>query len=264
MLRRVVGRVAVCLLVACSGAAPAPPAPPAPRLPPPVVPTPPAPPVRRADLAELPRDAESPLGAAAWQERHAALLRAPERKGAELVVLGDGIADGWCGSRSFQKQWRKRKPLNLAIAGDQAQQLLWRIEHGALDGLSPKLVIVAVGSENVAHGFAPADAARGVAAVVSQVRARLPASRVLVLGLLPAGQAASDPRRAAITHTNTELARLGEPGHVQVSDAGGVFLNADGSISAQLMGDFVTPTALGYEALTITVSLVAQQLLEGR
>jgi lysophospholipase L1-like esterase len=103
-----------------------------------------------------------------------------------------------------------------------------------------------------------------VAAVLRQVRTRLPASRVLVLGLLPAGQRSTDPRRAAISATNSQLAALAESGQVQVSDAGGVFLSADGSISEQLMNDYVHPTALGYEALSITVSIVAQQLLEGR
>ena len=214
----------------------------------------------RADVAAPPlADAAS---AQEWQARHDAQLQVQGRASAELVLFGDSLAHGWFASRAFQKQWRKRKPLDLGLAGDQTPQLLWRIEHGALDGLAPRLVIVSAGSENLSHGFSPAQTARGVAAVLSQLRERLPASHTLLLGLLPAGQAASDPRRSAIDATNAELRRLSDD-HVTVVEPGGSFLEADGSLTPGVMSDAEQPTALGYEALTLTVSLVAERLLQG-
>ena len=248
--------------MACGGAAlrPAPPAAPV------AVPATPAPisappePRRRADIAAPPL-ADAPTSADEWQAAHEAQLRTRGRASAELVLLGDSLARGWFASRAFQKQWRQRKPLDLALAGDQTQQLLWRIEHGALTGLSPRLVIVSAGSENLSHGFSPAETARGVAAVLSQIRDRLPDSHTLLLGLLPAGQTSSDPRRAAIDATNAELRRLGGD-RITVVEPGGTFLEADGSLTPSAMTDFEHPTALGYEALTLTVSLVAESLLQ--
>lgn len=228
-------------------------------------PTPPAPapslPEQRADLAaEAP---EAGVLGTHWHERHQAQLRAPGRSAAQLVLLGDGMADGWHGSRSFQKQWRERKPLNLALPGDQTQQLVWRIEHGALDGLAPRLVLLAAGAENLAQGLSPAETARGVAAVLQQVRERLPHSRVLLLGLLPAGPTALDPRRAASDATNVELRAVASAAQLTLAEVGGVFLEPDGRITPGMMNDDGQPTALGYEALTITVSLLAQRLLDG-
>jgi beta-glucosidase len=197
-----------------------------------------------------------------WHDRHQALLQAAGRRAAQLLVIGDGLADGWHRSRAFQKQWRERKPLNLALPGDQTQQLVWRIEHGALDGLTPRLVLVVAGSENLAHGFTPAQTARGVAAVLQRVRERLPDSRVLLLGLLPAGQSALDPLRAASDATNVELRAVASAAQLTLAEPGGVFLEPDGRITPGMLGDDGQPTALGYEALTITVSLLAQRLLE--
>jgi len=151
----VVGSIAV----ACGGAARPVPPPAASAAPPPLAPEPvarpePEPEPRpRADIAAPPL-ASSNL-ASEWQARHEALLNAPGRSAAQLVLLGDSLADGWFASRAFQKQWAKRRPLNLALTGDQTQQLLWRVEHGALAGLAPRLVIVWAGSENLTYGFSP-------------------------------------------------------------------------------------------------------------
>jgi lysophospholipase L1-like esterase len=228
--------------------------------PPPAPPPPPSVPERRADVAE--EAADSGVLGASWHERHQALLQAPGRRAAQLVVLGDGIADGWQRSRAFQKQWRERKPLNPALPGDQTQQLVWRIEHGVPDGLTPRLVLLMAGSENLAHGFSPAQTARGVAAVLQRVRERLPGSRVLLLGLLPAGQSPLDPLRVASDASNVELRAVASAAQLTLADVGGVFLEANDSITPGMLGDDGLPTALGYEALTITVSLLAQRLLE--
>lgn len=224
----------------------------------------------RADIASAPLGDMPGLSAADWHARHEALLGAPGRSKAGIVVLGDSIAERWCGSRAFSKKWGKRQPLNLALPGEQTQQLLWRIEHGALEGLSPRLVIVLVGSENLARGFAPRDTAQGIAAVVRRVHETLPEAAILVLALLPAGESPNDPRRAQIEAVNAQLRELAASiagsdaraaDKIVVSDVGGTFLDADGTITDGVMEDFGQPTPLGYEALTLSVSLVAERLL---
>jgi len=235
-----------------------------------LVPPPITEPERRADLAAAPLEDAPGISADVWRERHEALLRAPGRDAAKLVLLGDTIAQGWGDSRAFAKKWGKLRPLNLALAAEQTQHLLWRIEHGALDGLSPRLAIVAVGSENLTHGFSPRATAQGVSVVVRSVHERLPDAAILVVGLLPAGQSPGDARRAPIESVNAQLREVladfaqSDPvaaDRIIVSDVGGTFLDADGSMSQGVMEEFTRPTALGYEALTLSLSLVAERLL---
>lgn len=250
---------------AAAPAVPGAPAPAATPLAPPI-----AEPERRADLAAAPLEGAPGIDADEWRERHEALLGAPGRGAAELVLLGDTIAQGWGASRAFVKKWGKLRPLNLALAAEQTQYLLWRIDHGALEGLSPRLAIVALGSENLTHGFSARATAQGMGAVVRRVHEELPKAAILVLGLLPAGQSPTDARRAPIEAVNAELREVvasvtrGDPGAAEriiVSDVGGTFLDADGGMSQGVMEEFIYPTPLGYEALTLSVSLVAERLL---
>lgn len=259
--------------VSCGSAERRAPAQPVPATPPPASPATPPPsaePERRADLAAAPLEDAPGVRADEWRERHEALLRAPGRDAAKLVILGDAIAQGWGDSRAFAKRWGKLRPLNLALAGEQTQYLLWRIEHGALDGLSPRLAIVAVGGENLTQGFSPRATAQGVASVVRRVHEELPAAAILVVGLLPAGQSPTDPRRAPIEAVNEALREVvadvaqgdrAAADRIIISDVGGTFLDADGSMSQGVMEEFRQPTPLGYEALTLSVSLVAERLL---
>jgi len=255
------GLVLSCFAVACGGAAPAAPPPaalPAPSVTPEPVARPEPEPRLRADLAAPPL---AGANAGEWQARHEALLSAPGRSTAQLVLLGDSLAEGWFASRAFKKQWGKHKPLNLALNGDQTQQVLWRVEHGALAGLSPRLVIVSVGSENLRHGFSAAETARGVRALLDRIVEQLPASQILLLALLPQGATATDPLRVAGDATNAELRRLGSK-PITLVEVGSVFLENDGTLTPDVMADDVHLNALGYEALTMSVSLVAQGLLK--
>jgi hypothetical protein len=100
-----------------------------------------------------------------------------------------------------------------------------------------------------------------VNAVLARIREQLPASQILLLALLPRGATATDPLRVAGDATNAELRRLGSE-RITLVEAGSVFLENDGKLTPDVMADDVHLTALGYEALTMSVSLVAEHLLQ--
>ncbi len=53
--------------------------------------------------------------------------------------------------------------------------------------------------------------------------------------------------------TNPQLSALEVPGRVHVADVGGGFLSGDGRIAKTMMGDFLHPSAAGYERLSAAV-----------
>ena len=78
--------------------------------------------------------------------------------------------------------------MNYGIGGDSTRQVLWRLTHGLVDGLKPKLVVVKIGTNNLyddQNSGSDEDIARGVEAVVQTLREKLPQTRVLLLGILP-------------------------------------------------------------------------------
>jgi hypothetical protein len=107
------------------------------------------PPRERAD-APVPRTIEQPwMSLAEWRERHERQLIDPNRAHARIAFLGDSITQGWGDSMAFQASFGRYRPLNLGIGGDQTQHVLWRIEHGALGGVRPRLLVVLIGVNNL-------------------------------------------------------------------------------------------------------------------
>lgn len=178
------------------------------------------------------------------------------------MFLGDSITEAWLETAHFHASLGPHVPLNLGIGGDQTQHLLWRIDDGTLEGLSPRLAVVLIGVNNLGNGYEPEETARGIEAVLHEVRRRLLDARVLLLNVLPAGQHPSDELRRAVNATNRLLPRLAEPGCIELLDIGSGLLEADGSIASETMEDFLHPTELGYTTMTRAVAPVVERLLD--
>lgn len=199
----------------------------------------------------VPRLGDKPwLVSEVWRAQHERQLRAPGRATAKVIFLGDSITEGWGVSPAYRGLFGGYSPLNLGIANDMTQNVLWRVEHGALEGTRAQAVVLMIGVNNLAGGFTPAQTADGVRAIVTAVRARAPATRLLVLGVLPARREAGHPLRQCIRETNRLLQGLAQPGWVEVRDLGSVALEPDGSIAKATMRDFVHPTPQGFERLS--------------
>jgi lysophospholipase L1-like esterase len=124
-----------------------------------------------------------------WAARHAEKLRQARSGTFDLVFLGDSITQQW-EQPAYRAVWQRfygdRHALNLGFIGDATSHLLWRIDHGELDGLHPRAVVILIGANNLGRLHWPAsDDVRGIEAVVDAVRARLPEAGILLLGVLP-------------------------------------------------------------------------------
>lgn len=182
-------------------------------------------------------------------ERHAQFLERAKQGETDLVFLGDSITDRWprVGERSWQKL-AAYKPSNFGIEGDCTEHLLWRLEHGELDGISPKVVIVLIGTNNVFY-FAdekPEWTARGIEKIVALIRNRTPKSKVLLFGILPRDEKDGRVRRT-IAAVNREIQRLEDGANIRFADIGAQFLDDAGNIPPDIMPDQVHLSAKGYD-----------------
>jgi lysophospholipase L1-like esterase len=173
----------------------------------------------------------------------------------DLVFFGDSITYHFgdsdridTGSDAWRGLVGSHTAVNFSIPSDVTQGLLWRINHGEMPD-RPKAAVVAIGTNNLGPdlGQSPEDTARGVAAIVRSIRRRSPSTKVLVMGVFPRGFEADDPIREEIRQLNARLARVARGRNVVFLDIGSHFLQPDGSISRDVMGDGLHPTALGYE-----------------
>jgi lysophospholipase L1-like esterase len=148
----------------------------------PAAPPPAAIPYSRMDL---------PWWKARFQEKAEAMRHGP----IDLVFYGDSITQDWEKSgpepwRDFAPIWQhyygNRHALNLGFKGDATAHLLWRLLHGEADTIHPKAAIVLIGANNFGHLHWPAEPTfRGIERIVDTIHQKLPATRVLLIGVLP-------------------------------------------------------------------------------
>jgi lysophospholipase L1-like esterase len=194
-----------------------------------------------------------------WPARHAAIVSLMKTRQPEIVMVGDSITHFWGGEPTgdgirgrdtapdvWNRAFAGRSVVNLGYGWDRTENVLWRLRHGEFEGVSPKVVVVMIGTNNVTLNT-PEDIAAGITAIVDEIHQRSRTSRILLLGVFPGG-AKPDARRAAIEEINGRIAKLhGRDGVVTYLDIGPKFLEADGSISKDVMYDFLHPSAKGYE-----------------
>jgi beta-glucosidase len=166
-----------------------------------------------------------------------------------LLFLGDSITDFW--PRTGEYSWLKFAPYHPAdfgVSGEHTEHVLWRITHGELDGIHPKVVVLMIGTNNIGH--TPADepewAAAGVTKIVATIREKLPDSKILLLGVFPRDTPGS-VHRDAVEKINAIISQLDDGKNVRYLDIGKVFLDADGNIPFEIMRDKLHPTGEGYD-----------------
>ena len=92
-----------------------------------------------------------------WMTRHDSFNQRVQQGKVDLIFIGDSITAGWegAGKDVWQKYYAKRNAVNLGIGGDQTQHVLWRLDHGNIDGISPKLAVLMIGTNNAASSKSP-------------------------------------------------------------------------------------------------------------
>jgi lysophospholipase L1-like esterase len=155
-------------------------------------------------------------------------------------------------NRVWRRYYAGRNAVNLGFGGDTTGNALWRLRHGEVDGIRPKLAIVLIGTNDIGlrAGANPHQAAAGVQEVVGELHHRLPSTTILVLGLLPRERA--EQRRLAVNRllAAVEWTRWGV-NYIDVTHA----LLRDGAPDPALYRDpelgrpLLHPNADGWEAI---------------
>lgn len=200
-----------------------------------------------------------------WQKRHELTSAAVKRAKPQILFIGDSITH-FFGGEQFDKYalrgpqtwgefYAPRNPGNLGFGWDKTENVLWRLQHGAVDGISPKLVVMMIGTNNSGNCSAP-DIADGIKAIVLELEKHLPQSKILLLGIFPRGEK-PNPAREKIAEINQIIAKLDGAHHVTFLDIGAKFLTPEGLITKDIMPDFLHPNEKGYriwaEAIEPTV-----------
>ena len=187
------------------------------------------------------------MSIATWERMHAEDVLVAEHDQVDLLFIGDSITAGW-DWQLWQQHFVPLKAANFAVGADHTGNMLWRLQHGTIGQLQPKLIVVLAGVNNIGHlQESPEQTAAGVTRLVQQIQLAWPNSKILLNAVFPFDQAANSPNRTKVKQLNKLIAKLGDNKTIFVKDYGPLLLQKDGSISADIMPDFLHPNSRGYQ-----------------
>lgn len=177
-------------------------------------------------------------------------------KTVDLVLLGDSIMHFW--EWKHPKSWRKltegRTVLNLGYGGDRTENVIWRIQHGELDGYTARNIVLMIGTNNNSSETTnPANVAKGVETIIALVKAKQPGARLILHPIFPRGNSPKPSKHHASARprndkTNALLKEFAVQ-HPEITwiDFNDKLVDATGWVPKALMRDAIHPSDAGYD-----------------
>jgi lysophospholipase L1-like esterase len=208
-----------------------------------------------------------PQGSKPWRDRHNAKVAEAKRRAGQvdLVFVGDSITQNYELFRpsqpllNFRPIWDEffapHRAMNLGFNADRTDNVLWRLRHGEVDGLTPRDIVLLIGANNLSpgrlepRGETADEITSGILAVVDELHRRMPNARILVLSILPSGFNAA--RTAETDAVNAAVrAQVVQRPYTRWLDVSGLF-RAGSRLREELYFD---PTLYGSPALHPTAA----------
>ena len=203
-----------------------------------------------------------------WMKQHESYVARTKEGDVDLLFLGDSITYGWTvsGKTVWDRYYGPRHAADFGIPSDYIQHMLWRIQHGELVGIKPKVLVLLAGVNNVTSDpkqprNTPPEIVEGVANLIEEIRSRLPNTKILLLGLFPFREK-EHPVRGTVREINVGLANLADGNAVQFLNFGEKFLAPDGTLSREIMPDLLHPSAKGYQIWAEAMEPTLAHMLE--
>lgn len=199
-----------------------------------------------------------------WLARHEGFVAEAKRGGVDILFLGDSITDLWRGRgrNVWNHTYAPRHAANFGIGGDRTQHVLWRIEHGELDGIHPKVTVLMIGTNN-SKSDPPQDIADAIRKILDDIQAKLPETKILLLAIFPRNKPQdTDAQLETIHEVNKRIAHFADGKRVVYLDIGPKFLGPDGKVPAEIMPDYLHPSQKGYQIWADAMEPTLAELLK--
>jgi lysophospholipase L1-like esterase len=185
-----------------------------------------------------------------WRERFEAKAVELRAGPVDIAFYGDSITQDW--EHDGPEPWNRFRPLwqqfygdrhaiNLGFKGDTTAHLLWRIEHGEADGISPRVAVVLIGANNLGRvHWNAAQTLAGIEADLVALHRHLPRAHIVLLPILPS------ERSDWVTQTTNEVNRglagryVAHP-YVTYVDVTGLFLKDGHFDRGQFLDPYLRP-----------------------
>jgi lysophospholipase L1-like esterase len=203
---------------------------------------------------------------------HEQLLEKARKGRIDVYFVGDSITRRWGATDypEFLANWKKNfhgwNAANFGWGGDTVQNVLWRLHHGELDKVNPKVIVVMAGTNNVGTTVPAgdeeakvADIARGLKAILDACRQKAPDAVVILIGITPRND--NPAAMATINKVNERVARFADGKKVRYLNINDKLADKEGKLLEGMSPDGLHLSAKGYQVWADTLKPLLAELL---
>ncbi|MHB1036391.1 MAG: glucuronyl esterase domain-containing protein [Pirellulales bacterium] len=187
---------------------------------------------------------------------HQQLPDKARKGGIDVYFVGDSITRRWGATDypQFLANWKENffgwNAANFGWGADTIQNILWRLEHGELDGVDPKIIVILAGTNNIGpraiDAAAIADITSGIKAILATCRKKAPRATIILTAILPRND--NMAAMPAINRINDLLSRFADGKEIRFLNVNDKLADKDGRLLDGMMQDRLHPTLKGYQA----------------
>ncbi|MHC4638277.1 MAG: platelet-activating factor acetylhydrolase IB subunit [Planctomycetota bacterium] len=181
-------------------------------------------------------------------KRHRAFNSRVKQGNVDLIFIGDSITHSWekNGKEVWSQYYGNRNAVNLGIGGDRTQHVLWRLANGNIQNISPKVAVLMIGTNNHPPRSTAEEITDGIISICKVLREKLPNTKILLLAIFPRGQQPNEMREE-LARASIMASVIADNKNIYYLDIGDKFLEPDGTISKEIMPDFLHLSPKGYQ-----------------
>ncbi len=193
----------------------------------------------------------------------------------DILWIGDSITRRWeaDGKDVWEKYYGSRNAMNFGISADHTAHVLWRLEHAPMEKISPKIIILLIGTNNLglrkpnsSDPFStPSETVEGIQKIVNRLKDLYPKTKIVLMELFPRSASSTDALRLGVQEVNQQLESLYQNtnvDNVKLCNINNLLLDAKGELTQEIMSDYLHPTAAGYEIWANAVEPMIVEALE--
>jgi lysophospholipase L1-like esterase len=187
-----------------------------------------------------------------WEERHNEILKLNQIEPTKILLIGNSITHNWGGkplnnrikgADSWQKYLEPLQVRNFGFGWDRVENVLWRVYHDELEGISPEKIVINIGTNNL-HLNTDEEIVQGLKLLVQAIQIRQPKAKVILMGIYPRRE-----QEARVLTLNKGIQSMAKSEGVGFEDIGKKLLLKTGKIDETYYSDGLHPNAVGYELL---------------
>jgi beta-glucosidase len=197
-----------------------------------------------------------------WQNDHAKREARLQKGNADILLIGDSITHGWKKyPEVLKKIFGDQQVINLGHPADKTENIIWRLANHHMEKISPRAAIVLAGTNNSNDDeYSVEEIAGGVEAIIQILQAKLPDTRIVLMGIFPRGsreqrigikggltEATMNPQWEKIDEVNRIIETFADGKNIIYLNINQAFLNKDGALPVAIMPDLLHPNEKGFE-----------------